>query len=538
MTFEYQVLFDSNRDGTYTLDLTDYVIGARWTNGIGQPLQQLADESSLQLTLDNTLGFFTPENPDSPFAPFLPNQRVKIQSLDPQYLLDDSGAYLLDDDGNRIINNAVDYTNVLYVGWFTKLRPDWSASERIIKPLGSSLSGLVRSTMEAIGPKALLEGIEVNLGLYTNFTADELIRDVLSTVQFPSSVLGVWRLGDGYYSILGLTTRLTSETAIGDLETGVSVIPYYGDGQTADAYQLIADVVAAELGWFFINREGEAVFWNRHHLALRRTDDYAVITNDSTNAYLPTALDYEYGGQYINSVRVTASPRMSEASATLWTLDAPYTIDANTIKSFDATLRKSNGQFAGAGSVAVGSSTFSSGTAAISVTSKGSVATVTIVNASAAPATLSALTITGAPITTQNEIAVVVEDGTGISQNGRRRLELDFAAVSELAEAESIAHFEYERRSTIRGNMNSLSFYRKANGTADAFLRDWTYGHRIRVSAPELYHDHDYFIIGEEHDLDMTTGMHAATFILEPAWAHTYWILGTDTLGVSTKLAH
>ena len=56
-----------------------------------------------------------------------------------------------------------------------------------------------------------------------------------------------------------------------------------------DVYRAIGDVTAAERGRFFFDREGKAVFWNRHHL-LQGATPLAAFDDSMTD------LAYSYAG--------------------------------------------------------------------------------------------------------------------------------------------------------------------------------------------------------------------------------------------------
>jgi hypothetical protein len=78
------------------------------------------------------------------------------------------------------------------------------------------------------------------LGLYTDTTADVVLRDVVNTIISPT-------------------------VATNNIEVGLTTIPFYGD-IPMNAWSVVVDVTGAERGRFFVARDGRATFWNRHHL--------------------------------------------------------------------------------------------------------------------------------------------------------------------------------------------------------------------------------------------------------------------------------
>lgn len=465
-----------------------YVKRVSWSVGAKQPLQDLADESSLEIVVDNSTGMFSPENFSLPFG-YSPLMKFYVDFLDPQYLVDDDGNYLLDNDGNRLTNNAAEYTTRLATGHLDNIKPDWSPTERII----DVTPGTPTATISCVSRKKFLEGISTGLDLWTNRTADFITFIVLGTCGLVEDAL---------------------------LEPCTQNIPYYGDILEGDAYQMIMDVVAAERGFFYFDRYGRAVLWERNHMTSGGTADYTVTTDDPTNQFLPTGLDYGYLELFVTSVKVTANARQVFSSETLWTLDSAITVPAGQTKTFEAILRRTNGEFVGASSAAVGTSSFSSGTATINLTLLGNRVNVEIDNSGGGvPAVLATLTITGVPVATQNKIEVVKENPVDVVIYGRRRLELNLQAISTFTDAETIAEYELSRRDNRPVHVNSLTYVRPTNGVSDYFLNIWQVGNRLDITIPELFYNTEAsYIIGEEHTLD--SSVHTATFYLESANLH------------------
>lgn len=86
MTTTWKVLIDWDRDGNFTGthdDVTAYVITANWFLGMRRPYQNDADNSMLDLMLNNADKRFSPENGSGPLSSKLvPLNAVKITSDD------------------------------------------------------------------------------------------------------------------------------------------------------------------------------------------------------------------------------------------------------------------------------------------------------------------------------------------------------------------------------------------------------------------------------------------------------------------------
>lgn len=506
MTFKFYVDWENNNDFTDSIDdISADVLNAEWQLGIRKPFQDVSDGATAKLTLDNSGAKYTPENASSAlYGYLLPQRRIKITN----------------DDGVTV--------RTMFVGWIEFPSVNWTPA--------SASTGKIHATLMGQGAKLLLDNLEARLEQYTDVTADEVIADVLVQATIPPASPGLWVLGQPGSTELGETTVLGSASDYSDLEVGITTFPTYGDKETRSGWDVIKEVTTAERGRFYFDRDGKAIFWNRHHLLTDTTNDGTVNTS---SGYMPTGLKYTYGDQVVNVVKIDANPRQTGNSETLWSLDRTVTIPAQETINFDIRLRKSNGQFAGASSLS-GSPTFSSGTAVVTVTAEGGKAAVAVANSASQQAIMTGLTVTGAPTIQQNAMSVTVEDSTSISAYGKRGLQVSLGPVEDYDDVRDIAQFELNRRKDPSGNVSELEFVNKDNGTANLHQLTWKIGTRLNVVASELSHDSDYFIIGERHKWG-SGEVHKTTYYLEPASKSQFWILGQSgftELGETTTLAY
>ena len=125
-----------------------------------------------------------------------------------------------------------------------------------------------------------------------------------------------WVVGDENFSLLGQSTYLTNLETYSDLEEGVLTLNTAGGNwvrqrgysdqikDTFDVYRGIRDITAAERGKFFFDREGKAVFWNRHHILDKDEIDGRFDDAMTDMKYTFACLD-----QTKNEVIVTCHPR-------------------------------------------------------------------------------------------------------------------------------------------------------------------------------------------------------------------------------------
>ena len=505
-----KVWVDWNNNGNFTDGIDDIsadVMEASWKLGMRNAYQMMADEMTLDLMLKNTDGKYLPENTGGTLSGLLlPNRKVKVAF--------DTGG-----------------TTAMWFGFLSWPEVEWS-------PSGTS-TAKVTASLNGVGPKRQMEELEIPLGIYNEVTGDEIISDVIELSSLPATISDSWVIGVAGLSELGSTTILADETDYATIETGVTVFDTYGDTTPPSAWDVITDVTEGERGKFFFDRDGKAVWWNRTHL-ISDTDNAGTVSSAGT--YKPIALDYTYGTQLANMIRVESRPRNVGTGETLWELDTPVQVPVGGTVELEARLRKSTGQFAGSSNLTA-SPEFSAGTATVTVTPQGGKAKIQLVNESTtAAAVLSGLTLSGAPVVQQNNLSVTAMDEDSIAIYGKQSMNIDLGSVSDYATAKSIGDFELFRRKDARGEINWVKFRAAADGTANAHLLAWTIGTRLRVDIDELHHDSDYFVVGEEHRWQPgdSGGVHEVKYNLEPAQPGGAWLIGVagfSELGSTTALA-
>lgn len=468
MTFEWRYRVDWDQDGDFgdaNEDITADVIEAEWHLGMQEPFQLTADEATAEITLKNDTGTYNPESAGGTI--YRPHRAIEIALI--------SGG-----------------TVEMYNGWVEKILPGYA-------PAGTQ-TGRQRVTFSCTGLKKIMQDQRVTLTLYTDTTGDAVIDDVMTA-------LGI-----------------TAYTA----ETGLTLMPFYGDLSSGrSAWDIIADLTNTERGRFYQDRGGSAIWWNRHHM-LFPADAGGTVTG--TGAVKPKAVDYGFGRHLFNIVRVEVQQRTIEGSSvTLWSLEEAIYIPAGGTRIIEVTLRKSNGQFAATGTATAGTPTFSTGTATITVATKGGKATITVANGGTADAILTALTLSGTPTITQNLLIAESTDTDSINEFGPRTQRLALTGLAGFDAARDVALYELGRLKQPFGDIRSITFINAPDGVSNQHQYTWQIGTLLNVALSEISHDRDYFIIGEDHKTG--AGRHETTFYLEPADLRRYWILQHATYG-------
>lgn len=507
---------DQNFDEAYE-DITEYVKSGNWEIGMDQAYQSVGGDTSLTLQLNNLNREFSPENAESPFyGQIEPQRRVKVLSLF---------------DGTE---------RTMYLGYLNDIQPEGGDGRTAV--------------LKAAGPQQYLDTQQVRMSLLENVRSDQVIEAILGRMQMPAALdSDIWVLGVAGHSELGETTVLSDISVAAELDVGLTTFPYVSDTWDPDFHgnqyvgetwasgfngmDAIVDVVRAERGRFFFNRQGKAVFWSRGRL---QTNGTLAATFDNEVAGPP---DYSYGADLANRVRVKVYPRAVSVSSDsqLWQLVDPITISSKDQHSL--SVRYSDDEtgmgIAGQDAYIDQASVVHDGVAITFATefeSRG--AKITINNDDNRDVMLSGLSVKGKKLTTYNEVEVVVDDATTLIQRGIREYSIDSKLMSDVLFAESLAEYELNRRKTPRGQIGSIKIRADTVQRTEQVISR-TIGDRIRVIDDQLNHDAEYFIIGEHHNHGLRE-VYYVEWRLEPAEASQYWLLGIDgysELGETTGLA-
>ena len=484
MTFRYYLDLDNDNAFGTSDDISADVIRAEWRIGMRNGHQRLADENSATLVVNNSTGKYAPENPSSPFFGQLhPRKRMRI-------MFDETP---------------------LWTGWLQTPQVSYTTS--------GDATGKTTATLYGVGGKQLLEQIPARLPLYSGVSADAILADIFAKDLLPPAIADVWRLDNTGVSVLGDTTRLGSIADFTDFDDGIFIFEVFGDTAYDDLWAVIHHLLQSERGYFFFNRDGLAVFWNRHRVHSAHATS-AAVTSD--NEFAPQQVVYRYGERLVNEVWVESQPRQLIDEAILWSLDAPVTLAPYQTLVIEARLRRDGGQYVGAGGGLLANPTFGRGVASITITPLGGKAVIRLKNATSEFVSLIRLTLQGISSIRQNMIAVIAEDEASLAQYGRFGMKIKLSSPATVTEISHIAQYEVFARATPRGNIEKISLTDSATAPHPQRML-WTVGDLLAVNLPELHHADDYFIIGEAHTVEGTVHQCEYALLQKP---HPFWQLG------------
>ena len=359
---------------------------------------------------------------------------------------------------------------------------------------------------------------------------------------------GYWLLDGANHAEVGVNTRLGGSYPRA-LEAGQSTFAYAADtwdsGVTAlDAIRQMAD---SERGRFFVDRFGQLNFYNRHHTILAA----APLATFADNM---DGLDYDYGAHIANQVEVPLLPRsLGTPNSVLWQLVAPQKIEPGeaAVRRLTAPYRDSANQPIGAVTVLApvagidfnantqpdGSGTDYTSSLSVNVVEAGASSAVLEFrnNTSVTLHVLTGTQLRGTPLVQGDPAIVEQTDWASLNLYGPHHLRLDTPDLGTVEEAENMARFELTRRKNPRGHVRSLQISATLHLTQ---MLTRTLFDRITVQETQTNHTADYFIIAEEHEVDLAGTRHHARWLLEPAASSAFWILDTSLLDQTTVLAY
>lgn len=499
----YRVLYDRDDDAAFADDLTAAVLMLDWRLGMGAAFDAVAMPSQARIVIRNRDG-------DATLAALVPGRHIAIEATH---------------DG---------VTRRMFCGMIAEITPE------------PGTHGEQTATIRLEGPSRQLSRTHVRLAPQQNVSADAVIAAVLDTVPLRRVALaGRWLLGHAGHSELGTQTRLPAPTLPRALESGLTQFAYVGDtwGDGVTALDALREVVEAESGRLIFDRDGGAVFLNRHHTLLQRTCR-AAFDGDMQ------ALRYSYGDDIRSRVQVTLRPRHTGTpGSVLWESVTVQALLPGETRRVVARFRDADARPAGALAVlhpAAGGDYYASAgadgtgddlTALIDlrlVEMGFSAATLELRNRGAVVMFLHRLRLRGTPLITGDPVTIAHHDPLAEALYGPDTLHLSPAALDSMQQADDLARFTLGRRRHPRGTAHSITITARTHPAQVCAL---TLFDRIAVRDAGSGCDHEAFIIAEAHRVEPGGTRHTVTYTLEPA-AGDFWLVGRGRLGVDTTAAY
>ena len=517
MTTRWTIGIDWDRDGNYT-DETAKVLSAKWMLGFQQAYTGAGNDAQLTLIMRNDDKRFTPEHSaGNLYGKLAPLRPVKIES----------------NDGTT--------TRRHFSGWVQTIHP------------AANRNGERIAMIRVSGAMQFLKATETKIELQENQRSDQIIDALVNEVIFPPALSDAWVVGDPDYSKLGQSTKLANLEAYSDYEEGALTLNMVGDNwvrqggysdqakDTFDVYRGIRDITAAERGKFFFDREGKAVFWNRHHILDKDDIDGSFDDAMTDMKYTFASLD-----QTKNEIIVTCHPRSVAAEpTTLWELkDAIIRVAPGATREVYVKYKDEKEKRIGGKDVTVEGVEYLQGRCAVEVEAKANGANLVFKNESDdTEAVVEKCQVKGRKIVDEGQMDARAIDQPSITYFGRRTMNINLPSIDDLDQAQHIADFERNRRKTPFGLAQTITLQSHAErgGGRHNDQLALTIGSLVRLQETQTDHDGTYFIIGEAQEL-ARGGVHwTTTWYLEPQVETLPWRLddaSRSQLDMSAYLAY
>lgn len=497
MSGRYVIAIDKNHDGTFLdseEDLAGQVLELKWRLGLRQPYDSSADYGTAQIALRNVQGSFSPER-----------ERLDIGA----------GVRIACEDGGQRVT--------LFTGFISKVSVDagdWSEGRSFIH-------------VQDIQP--WLEASPARLAPISDVSADTVIDRLLDgAIVRRAAVAGYCIIDVPGHDRIDSVQVFPPQNLGRRLQIGKSRFAYVGDwwDETTSIRQAIRDLAESERGRFYIDRDGDAVFLNRHQTLVSETLS-ATFVDDMRG------MVYAYGDQRVNRLSLLLTPReVGEGGTTLWQLAGAERIGAKTSLALNLRFTDELGRPVGlleferlqaafhrneAGKGSAIREKVSARIIEIGFTSL----LARLENNSARDVFLTELLVIGKPLYRRDPLELTLSDGAGIHLHGLMHFTLDLPALSDIATAQAFASYELARRKHPAGTVRELRLDARQHPSA----RRLSLFDRIRISESRTGHiNQEYFIIGEEHHVSQGGAQHEIRLTLEPADLSRFVVIGASVI--------
>lgn len=483
-------------DVIYTLEI-DY--GAGWVDvsddlnyvsirrGFSDPLSRVAIQGSASFRMENTARTFSPPL----VGALLPRLPVRLTM-----------SYL----GVPI---------VLFTG-----------SIRNISPTPSICTPRKLSTLECVDDMELLDIYEGEIAILVDTHADTIITFVVAAAYAPAGTnyeAGVTQfpVAADRWSYQGISMNSGRE----------------GPTETIVATQKILDACVSDWGSFFIAKNGDPTFFNRHHMILHGTTE---LTLDNTMF----DMDYQMSTQeIINHVEVTCYPRSIgvvpevvgrlsqnsppsiEAAATqiyiLYFRDpVDQTVELGCLSPIDPDLAPGKDIYATDDPAGVGADLTAN--IVTVVTDYGDRVELALTNNAAVTAYIQILQIRGFAVRSREPVTLVSRDNVSIAAYGRRKLSLNAPLISDPDDAQNLADYLIDVYKDPLDELPSVTFSAHTNDTLMEAARDLELFDRVSITEDQTGVTGLFFIYSIQHVIKDNYN-HAVTLGLMKAYS-----LGAD----------
>jgi hypothetical protein len=398
------------------------------------------------------------------------------------------------------------------------------------------LVGIHTAELRGIGPLGYISQKKIHVEMKTNILTGAAITEILDRAGWP----------------VGLRSLDAGKTTMARWWTG-----------NVSAFDALRDVEETDSGFIRETRDGKIAFEDRHHrLITPHTVSQATYTDDPTGAirYKPPQ-QIDPLRQVYNIFEVSVRKFEVGLLSILWTLsetgsDSPYIAQGQT-KTFRATYPSGSAIGVGvaewttlvsvtdytANAQADGLGADLTSQISVVLTKRDQVMDIALTNNASVTAYITKLQARGTPVEELDPVIITKSDSASITAYGERTYPGPGKFISDSLEAEQYCGFQLSiYKSPIPVLAMHISANRDANLMAEVLAREVS--DRITVVATgdtDLGLNGDFFVERMTHTVSGGGTSHTVDMELSPVvagYGSGFWIMGTSTIGIDTKLAY
>jgi len=436
VTATYTLTVDWNNDGDYGDsgdDISALMISANIRRGFSSPLARMAAVGRATFVLNNASQAFSPALE----ADVLPARTV-------------------------LFTMTYSSTVTLFTGRIESIKP------------AMGQYGTRRCILECVDDIALLDIYAGDIALQTDVYADDIITAVVAACYTPADT--DYQAGINFFPTSA--DRWSWKAFDGAPRTR-------GPYENIRASSKILDACAADWGRFFIAKDGDPTFHNRHQTAL---DASTELTIDD----LMMDMDYQKTASTVyNAIDVTCTPRRISPNLEIVgeiSQDSAPKIEGSDNREFTIRFKDPvNSEITVGGLSSItpvastdyectddegGAGTDMTGDVTCAATFYGNHADITLTNADAAPVYVQKLQVRAYPVRSQNDVTMNSTDDTSVTAYGKRKLAISAPLMSSQADALSLAGYLVAVYKDPVDCVEGLTFSANRTATLIAAARD------------------------------------------------------------------
>ena len=521
-TGTYVLSVDWNNDGDFSdsgENITARTMQVEWRRGSDYASQLVgkAVAGTLNATLNNQSGDYSTFNTSSPLTGnLLPGRKVKLTG----------------NDGST--------TRTLWTGFLDSIEPIPSST-------GANLARL-----RAIGPLGYLNKFEVSTAMFASKNAGELIGEILDVAGWPEDDRDLdtgivefprfWCQSTKTLKAL----RLVEETETGLLEENAAGSIVYrdrpagpNDARSTASQATYSDASGAALAYSHISQIDPLKFIYNELRAKIQLHSGAWILG-SASLGVQTELATDPAVLWTHPETGSLSPAISAGATRIFTAQYPSSGSANTARAVDFWQNLTASTDYLANDAADGSGTNRTANITVTLTKRAQSMDIALENGHSATVYITKLQARGNAVSAKDNFDVFASDATSQSTFGKRTYPHPGKFVPDAEEAQNWADFHVAAwkepvpllKLTLVGN--------RTTGTlTDVMSREIS--DLVTVTATNdaaLGINEGFFVEAVHHQLDAQLN-HRATLTLSQASGYAgFFVLGTSSLGNSTRLAY